>query len=180
MKASERCTATVKRTGERCRRWPIRGASVCDSHGAGTKAARRKAAERVALAKAEGMLAKYAIEPVTDPLGKLLEVAGRFDQLARALEQKVDELKNIRYSTKAGEQLRAEIAAYSTVLDRLRQTLTDIGRLDVDARLAKIEEAKLILLAGAFEAAVERAGLDELQVLRLRSEFARELEAVSD
>lgn len=175
-----RCTATANRTGERCRRDVITGGTVCRTHGGATRAVKAKAAERAALAKAEGLLAKYGEnEPVTDPLAKLLEVAGRFERLSKALESKVDELRDVRYSTKAGEQLRAEISAYSTVLDRLRQTLTDIGRLDIDARLVRLEEAKLAIIVYAFETALAAAGLSEAQDAVLRLTFARELEEAS-
>jgi hypothetical protein len=37
-----RCRATSKRTGERCRSFPVRGATVCRMHGL-TKAGRRNA-----------------------------------------------------------------------------------------------------------------------------------------
>jgi hypothetical protein len=178
--AAERCTATAHGTGKRCQRWPHRGTTVCDSHGAAAPHVRRKAAERVALERAEGLLSKYGVdEPITDPLGALLDVAGRFNRLAKALEEKVNALKEVRYSTaKAGEQLRAEIGAYTTVLDRLRATLTDIGRLDIEARMVRIQEAKLVLLTTAFEAAVLAAGISDVQQALLRNRFAAELEQV--
>ena len=41
-----RCHAH-KKNGERCRRWSLRGSTVCTSHGAAAPAVRRRAAERI-------------------------------------------------------------------------------------------------------------------------------------
>ena len=42
-----RCHAH-KKNGERCRRWALKGAKTCTSHGSGTQAARKRAAEVMA------------------------------------------------------------------------------------------------------------------------------------
>jgi hypothetical protein len=176
---AEPCRATSSQTGEPCRAFAMAGQRVCSAHGGLAPQSRRKAEQRLALERAEGLLSKYGVdEPITDPLGALLDVAGRFNRLAKALEEKVNALKEVRYSAKAGEQLRAEIGAYTTVLDRLRATLTDIGRLDIEARMVRIQEAKLVLLTTAFEAAVLAAGISDVQQVLLRNRFAAELEQV--
>lgn len=45
--AAERCSATGKASGERCRKYAIRGATVCASHGGAAPQVRRAAAERL-------------------------------------------------------------------------------------------------------------------------------------
>lgn len=44
---ARRCVAKSRRTGERCRRWAIRGGTVCTTHGGSTRHIKRKAQERL-------------------------------------------------------------------------------------------------------------------------------------
>lgn len=55
------CTATSKRSGERCKKWAIKGAKTCLAHGSGSKKARAAAARRVEEAKA-ALEAEKAVE----------------------------------------------------------------------------------------------------------------------
>lgn len=45
-----RCIAHSSRTGLPCKKWPMKGQNVCRVHGGAAPAARRRAAERIALA----------------------------------------------------------------------------------------------------------------------------------
>jgi hypothetical protein len=45
-----RCIAHSSRTGLPCKKWPMKGQNVCRNHGGAAPAARRRAAERIALA----------------------------------------------------------------------------------------------------------------------------------
>lgn len=47
MKDSRRCTATAKRTGERCQNAAIKGANVCRVHGGSASQVKKKAQERL-------------------------------------------------------------------------------------------------------------------------------------
>ena len=61
------CTATAKSTGERCRRSPIAGATVCRVHGAGAPQVRQAARRRLdelALPAVEGL--RVALESGDD------------------------------------------------------------------------------------------------------------------
>lgn len=64
-----RCTARANRTGQRCRRAAISGANVCPTHGGRAPAVKRRAAERVALARARELL---GVEAESDPRTVLL------------------------------------------------------------------------------------------------------------
>ena len=55
------CTAHSKRSGNQCKREAIPGATVCHMHGASAPQVRAKAAERVALARAEAEATKIGI-----------------------------------------------------------------------------------------------------------------------
>lgn len=63
--AKEKCVATSKTTGNRCGRWPMKGATVCKHHGG--KAPRT-------LAKAKRILALGAAQADLDRLGRPIEV----------------------------------------------------------------------------------------------------------
>lgn len=149
------------RQGEPCGRSAIPGGTVCRYHGGSIQRVKRKAAERVALAKAEGLLDRIAdIEPVDDPLKELLLIAGRSKRLMVMLEEKVNDLHEIRFEDdKGSEQMRGELAAYMATLDRCRAVLVDILRLGIEDRLARIEERHVEMLATALEKTLKEMGL---------------------
>lgn len=53
------CRATAKSTGERCRRAPIPGGTVCIVHGGGTTLARAAGERRLAEAEVERQMARW-------------------------------------------------------------------------------------------------------------------------
>lgn len=168
-----------KPDGSPCGRWPIKGALVCPKHGGSAPQVKRKAAQNVAIEKATGLLTQYGdASPVTDPLGELLSIAGRAKRLMSALEARVDQLESIRYENFAGgEQLRAEVGAYMTMLDRCRIVLVDILRLGIEDRLAKVEEAQVSIVMEAMQAALREAGLEN-RAREVIGNVGRHLQAV--
>lgn len=175
-----RCTGHSRRSGQPCRNNAINGATVCRNHGGSAPQVRAAAARRLVEAEAEGLLSKHGpAEPVTDPLQSLLMIAGRSERLIKVLEERVDELATIRYENAVGgEQLRAEIGAYMTMLDRCRVVLVDLIKLDIWDRLAKVEEQQVALFVKALEAAMTDAGLAE-KVAEVKSNVARHLRIVA-
>lgn len=61
---AQQCTATSKRTGERCRAWALRGQKTCRVHGANRLSAAK--AQRV-IAGASGFAAEMLVEFMADP-----------------------------------------------------------------------------------------------------------------
>lgn len=105
-----KCSATAKRSGHRCRRWAIAGATVCQVHGGAAPQVQRKAAERVALAEA---LARGDRRPAWQIL---LDATHTADVLMR--------------------QARVEIEHGQTVTPELLDQL--VGSTERAARLAKV------------------------------------------
>lgn len=170
-------TTRPERKGERCMQWALPGLTVCRFHGGSQKAAavgRQRVAEANLLAKAQDLVG----EPVDNPLAELANLAGRARAWMELLERKVDDLGDgIRYEGKVGEQLRAEVALYERAMDRLGKFLADFGRLNIDERLSKIEEAKADVILRAIDAALAYAGVTGPKATEAKKVAARHLRA---
>lgn len=145
------CTAHQKRFKDHkvpCRSIPINGSSVCNNHGVKTVDKRRYALD--------SQLGRILVdsgfnEPVTNPLEEIGRLAGDMRAIVKTLEGKVD----IDFINSG------EMAAYERFLDRFGSLLINIGRLDIDGRLAKVEEAKLAIMVAALDYTLSRMGLDD-------------------
>lgn len=91
-----RCTAKSKTTGEQCRQPPVPGGEVCRFHGGKAPQVQQKAKERVAVERAQRMVAKAGVDQ--DPIQHLLECLHRAAQLERvwgvmvaAIDEKAEE-----------------------------------------------------------------------------------------
>ncbi|MCP2336136.1 hypothetical protein [Actinomadura rupiterrae] len=105
--------------------------------------------------QAEQALARLDAPPVENALEELKALGGEAKAWKDAMAERVNELTSIRYSTDGGEQLRAEIALFERAMDRCEKILTSIARLNIDERLAAIEEAKVAALIALIDYAVE-------------------------
>src|SRR5438105_750662 len=81
-KDARRCTATAKGTGERCKRTPVIGGTVCAKHGAarGTPAraaAQRRVEEQQVIKELERVVTSYGIPRDVDPGLAMLEEVHR-------------------------------------------------------------------------------------------------------
>lgn len=83
--SAPRCTATSKSTGERCKKYPLRGQTVCKYHGgnnAVSKAAgERRIRKREALAQANRLVQRDGVD--MDPIDHLLDSLYRAAQMVR-------------------------------------------------------------------------------------------------
>lgn len=134
------CTARAKRTGDRCQKHAVAGAVVCRSHGAGARQVRRKAHQRVAEAKALAELLSAEIEPIDNPLVELAKLGGKAKQWMDIIETRVAQLARVGYSGPVGEQINAEVTLLERAMDRLASILIAFAKLNIDERLARIDE----------------------------------------
>ncbi|MFD9632840.1 hypothetical protein [Streptomyces violascens] len=179
-----RCTATTRRGKERCRLWALQGLTVCFRHGA-TKRAQAKGRLAVADARLDEQLNRLLVgigfSPVDNPLRALADLAGEMTALKDGLAALVRKLHvdEIRYKGGAGEQIRAEVVLYERALERTGQLLVNIARLNIDERLAAIEEKQADTVIRAVEAALASVGIRGEDAVQAKKVAARHLRAVS-
>lgn len=181
-----RCKGTYsqghEKAGERCVQVAMRGQEVCEKHGGlrGKKAVAAKEKEQKLQARMVKLLERFGaedIERIDNPLEALKIMATEIFHHKEEMRQKVAELQGeIRYESKAGgEQLRAEMALYERAMDRCVNLLAGIAKLNIDERLAKIEEAKILLIINSIDAGINKAGITGQEAVKIRRAIAREL-----
>ncbi|MCX5209806.1 hypothetical protein OG689_10970 [Kitasatospora sp. NBC_00240] len=171
--------------GDTCRRpagWgtPHAGNGRCKLHG-GSTVAHRKQAERIRVdGEIRDVLAKLDVAPIANPLTALSRVAGQIVAWQEALAPLVNALgDDVRYEGATGaEQLRAEVVMYERAMDRSGKILADIARLDIDARLVRIEEEKARVLMDAVQAGLAAINVTGEQAAKVKRVMARHLRAV--
>lgn len=154
-----RCSASAKtRDGERCRKNPHPGATICTNHGL-TEAGRARAADRVAEDQATETIAKLwpglgSASPVKDPVGSMERLAGALEEMLERTGAKVNDLSHVS----AGRdltQLRGELVLLDKVTGHLRALLESMARLGIAERYVQLEEERASIVVAAFVGALE-------------------------
>lgn len=154
------CTATSKRSGERCKKWAIKGAKTCLAHGSGSKKARAAAARRVeeekAARQAQKAVEMLGIQRDISPSEALLEevrwTAGHVDWL----RDRVKELER--------EQLVwGKTKEKSGVLDGDGYPTSEVTEASVPSVWYSLYEKERAHLVAVCSAAL-RAGVEERRV----------------
>ena len=175
------CTATSKRSGERCKKWAIRGAKTCLAHGSGSKKARAAAARRVEEAKAareaEKAVTTLGLSRDVSPSEAMLEevrwTAGHVDWLRdRVRDLEHDELVWGKTKVKDGfgpmgpSAETTEGATPSVWYDLYEKERKHLVAVCTAALRAGVEERRVRLAEaqGAQVAEVIRAILDDLSL----------------
>jgi hypothetical protein len=111
----------------------------------------RRAAER------EGL-------PLIDPLRELHALAGEVLAWRDICRKLVGELPEIRYKAGVGgEQVRAEVALYERSLERAEKILSDLVKLGIEERLAKLTAKQVDEVMGLIDRTLVRLGVDPEQ-----------------
>jgi hypothetical protein len=177
-----------------CRQFAVKGAvpTRCKNHGAnlGSRThmeASRRNVESSAAERLAGIMAasgEYLMAPpaIGDPLIELLGLAAEIGALKEVLRAKVVPLlegDKLRYAhSKAGEQLRQEIILYERALERFAKILIDISKLNIQDRLAGVQEQTAAMLERALDAALEESGVGLEGITGARKAFRRHLKVV--
>lgn len=161
---ARQCTAQSSRSGERCRKSPMNGATVCRNHGGATPQVRAAAARRLTVAKvladAEAVLAHEGVEAVADPVEALARLAAEADAFKSALAARVNALKSVRYGASGAgtEQLRSEVALYERALDRTAKFLEVLAKLGYEDRRTRVLERDADAVEGLCRGLVQALG----------------------
>lgn len=158
-----RCTAAAKtRDGERCRKNPHPGATICTNHGL-TEAGRAAAELRQVEAKADSKIRKLwpglaDAAPVKDPVGQMEQLAGALAQMLDVVGGKVNDLEY--YAGGVGlTQLRGELVLLDKLAGHLRALLEAMTRLGIAERHVQLEQQRADVIVGAFRAALAAVSL---------------------
>jgi len=172
----DKCTATSKRSQHRCTNWPVKGATVCHIHGGKAPQVRAKAALKLVEEQARKAIRGVIVEPLGNPLTALSDVVAEIVAFKDYMAGEVERLHSLEtHDDKGAEQIRAVIAAYERGLDRSATWLTAIARLNIDDRLARIEEVQMLTVIRAHEAALASIGIAGPAAITAREAFARKL-----
>lgn len=180
--APRKCKAH-KRSGKPCGNAPVKGHLVCRMHGASSPQAKaRVARDETAAEIRKTMVTLYGeagIPAIGNPLEELQKLAAEVVAWKDLLREHVEQLKNYRYEGEAAEQIRGEVILFERALDRCGTVLGLIAKLNIDERLAAIEELKVQKLLKAVNHTLDFLGLSVDEQLRANAELARQLRSVS-
>lgn len=181
-----RCGAQVKNVSKRnpdglCTNFPMEFTRRCRLHGGSSPQAQQKAEQ----ARLEFQIGRAAQElgiaaAVDNPLHALQQLAGEVLQWKNLCRRLLDDLNDVGYSGMTGEQVHAKVMVWERALDRSITALATLARLNIDERLARIEEAQADMVRQAFAAGLEEMGIGPEERAAAAKTFARHLRLVEN
>jgi hypothetical protein len=174
---SDRCTATAKSTGERCKRRPHPGADVCVKHGAGAKQVRAAAKRRLALGEAEKELSRLGVPIEVDPAEAMLQMVWLdYGQVVATTRWLADSPDDLRQWDEVDRWAKAEQDEERDRLVRHAKMCRDAGVEEHRVRLIERQGEMLVTilrtLLASLAGALVSAGLAEAVVLAVMREQA--------
>lgn len=152
------------------------GFGCCRLHGGSTRNQVASARRAQVDAAVRDAVREVGIEDVTDPLKAFARHAGEVVAVRDYLRGEVNRLEELRYQSGAGEQLRAELAAYQAALRDTTQVLGVYARLNIDERLVRITQMQADIVVSALNAGLNAADIrDPAARDRARAAVAAEL-----
>jgi len=148
MDESKQCTATANRTGKRCTRARMPGATVCSKHGGSIVRVKEAAERRVADTEAREVARRIDVDVSKydgNPFAALRDLLRRDQIELERFARLVDRLEDseLVYTTRSGaEQIRAALLAYRDERDALGRRLDLMLRAGVAQRMAEVREAQ--------------------------------------
>lgn len=169
----ERCTAH-NRAGQPCKKWPMKGQTVCKNHGGKAPNSLAAAEKRQAQERAAKQLATLG-EPIdTDPVQALHDMicwsAGHVNWYRAQVQRFLPDAlvwgdTEVKQSDMAGLTVtqKAQVNMWLDLYDRERDRLANLARIAIHAGLAE-REVRLEEQRGALVAEVIRAILADLEL----------------
>lgn len=154
-----KCGAKLRGKDQTCKKHPLKDQKRCQLHGGKAPRAQAKAAEVQAERKLRKVLDDLEITPIENPLTALAGLAGEVVRWKELLASRVGAMESLGYSGENGEQIKAEVQLYERSMDRAVSVLDKIARLDIDGRLAAIDEQRALMVEKAIEAAFDALDL---------------------
>lgn len=159
------------------------GAGPCKFHGGAFPGPSKKAHAELADRNARTWLGQnVTIQPVDNPLAAFRDLAGKalaWLEAADGLMARIRE-DDVRYTGRAGEQLRAEVAVYERAMATASNVLSQYARLRIDERLVAITEEQKRMVIRALEAGLASAGIAGPAATEAKQVAARHLRAVGE
>ena len=174
--AAGRCTAR-NRSGDQCRRAPVRGAQVCSMHGGKAPQVVAAAHARIVEAQATRQLRAQGYEPTVNPLDELLSLGAEVAALKDVLRARVAALSDPEWLTMsklAVEDVGAIVRAYERALDRCERTFVNMLRLDLEQRRIHLAERDAEMIWRAIGAGLTAIGAGD-HAQTFRAAFAEDL-----
>lgn len=179
MAQPKKCRGKSSRTGKACKNYAMHGSEVCHAHGGRSPQVKAAARLRVAEARARAEFERLDIKPVDNPLAEIARITGEVVAWKDGLAQKVDELTSLEMKGAfGGEQVRVVVTLFERALDRCEKFLTAMARMNIDERLAVIQEHQAAVFIGAFERVLDVLELTAEQRERVAPAMRAELELI--
>ena len=137
---------------------------MCPTHGGRAPQVRQAAHLRLVQQRAQAVLDREQIVPVSDPVAALQELAGQVLQLRDYFGARLAELSDdawVSRSRMGVEQVNAWVSAFERAQDRAARLLTDLARLGLDERAVRLSEAQGRMIAQVLGAALDACGLSD-------------------
>ncbi len=161
---SARCTATAKRSGERCQQWVI-GGGVCRRHGGAAPQVRTRREARIVEGRAR--LAGQVVEQ-RDPGEALLGAAHDADATVQQIKRQFAD----------GRLTAADLEALGSWLDRVGRLAKTVLDARIDERRLRIDERQARLLADGMMWVIGQLPAEHReQTRRLAAQMLRSLSA---
>ena len=179
-----RCGVKLKKPGKNgevrhCRRFPVEFGKVCPLHGGNLPSVKLGAEQRRFEAEIGKAAQRLGIpSSVDNPLHELQKLAGEVIMWKDICREHLADLKTLGYAGMTGEQVHAKVLVWERSLDRAITVLAQLARLNIDERLARIEEQQAAMVRKAFAAGLEELGIGAEQRAEAAKVFARQLRVV--
>lgn len=175
-----------KGTPGRCKKWPIRGATVCESHGGAAPQVRAKAAVRAEVLR--WGLGDAHIDPAETLLRLLSQSAARAERYATELEELVADSDSLRDALireaygefgPVGEYVRGLARLEAEERDRCGSFAARAIAAGLNERMVRVAEKQASIAEQALMAALEDIGLSTDQRQHAAERLVHHLRLVS-